>query len=109
MHGKALLLLLALPAGCSAEIGDECDTSVDCSPDGDRVCDLSQRGGYCTIEDCAPDGCPDGALCVEFAFETPRLARRYCMASCESGGDCRDHYACVRAGEQDAQVIDGHR
>jgi hypothetical protein len=106
---RAVLVLLPLAAGCAAEIGDECTTSVDCSPDGDRVCDLSQHGGYCTVEDCTPDSCPDEALCVEFAWEQPRLARRYCMAACDTGSDCRDGYRCVSPADQAARVVDDHR
>lgn len=106
---RSLVLVAIFSAGCAAEIGDECETSVDCSPDGDRVCDLSQSGGYCTIEDCTADGCPDEALCVEFSFDPPRLARRFCMAACETGGDCRDGYHCVTPDAQDARVVDEHR
>jgi hypothetical protein len=106
---RALFVVAILSAGCSAEIGDECETSVDCSPDGDRVCDLAQPGGYCTIEDCTPDSCPDDALCIEFSFVEPRLARSFCMATCETSGDCREGYRCVHPADQDARVTDDHR
>ncbi len=105
----AAAAVATLLAGCAAEIGDECETSVDCSPDGDRTCDRSQPGGYCTVEGCAPDGCPDEALCVEFHTEELRLARRYCMASCETSGDCREGYLCRSPDRQGAAIVDEHR
>jgi hypothetical protein len=105
----SLLCAAAATAGCAAEIGDECETSVDCSPDGDRICDRSQPGGYCTVEGCSADGCPDEALCVEFDPQEPRLARRYCMAACETGGDCRDGYRCIRPDPERAVIVDAHR
>ena len=42
--GFAAAALCALSAGCSPAIGDDCSSSVDCSVDGDRVCDQSQPG-----------------------------------------------------------------
>ena len=36
-------------------MGDSCQTSTDCDPNGNRVCDLSQPGGYCTILGCDRD------------------------------------------------------
>lgn len=68
-------------------------------------------GGYCTIFNCEPGGCPDEAVCV--AYQTvpsteaacrdtsagTRLTRTFCMRSCNSGGDCRRGYACVDLSE----------
>lgn len=62
----ALCAALALAAGCDEEIGDECSLSSDCSPQGDRICDVSSPGGYCTIIGCDFDSCPDEAICVRF-------------------------------------------
>jgi len=42
--GIALTALVAL--GCQPEIGDSCHTSVDCSQSGNRLCDVTQPGGY---------------------------------------------------------------
>ena len=58
----------ALLAGgaCSKQIGDDCSTSADCDPNGHRVCDLSQPGGYCTILGCDETSCPSEATCVRF-------------------------------------------
>jgi hypothetical protein len=60
------LCLLILLAACGNEIGDECSFSSDCSPQGDRVCDISSPGGYCTVLGCDFDTCPDESVCVRF-------------------------------------------
>ncbi len=64
MRGVFVIALLAI--GCGKEIGDECVVSSDCSQDGDRFCDTSSRGGYCTVQGCDFDTCPDNAVCVRF-------------------------------------------
>ena len=46
------LLLVCLAPACGKEIGDSCSTNVDCAQDGTRDCDLSQPGGYCTVNGC---------------------------------------------------------
>jgi hypothetical protein len=71
---------------------------------GDRLCDTSQPGGYCTIFNCAGNSCPDNAACVLFHAavqgcgytdrQTSRTARTFCMASCGSNSDCRSGYMC---------------
>jgi hypothetical protein len=120
----AALLALAAPAlGCGSSIGDSCSTSADCSTDGDRICDYSSPGGYCTVESCDYGTCPDDAVCVRFfpgidlsapsctpatgegcslsevctlaGVCAPRsIERRYCMATCSGDGDCRGGYEC---------------
>jgi hypothetical protein len=120
-------LPLAL-GGCGSEIGDACGVSLDCDPNGtgDRICDLSSTGGYCTVIGCDHDSCPEGSVCIRFyvasfanspcdpatedlstdacgtdevcAFKgqcVPATSEvRYCMKTCESGGDCRGGYEC---------------
>lgn len=93
--------LLAI-AACAPSIGDSCGGSRDCSTTGDRVCDLAQPGGYCTILGCDPDTCPGSSLCVEWRFEPGRLAETWCMAACSGG--CRALYQCV---PPDAINMDG--
>jgi len=98
---RALMLRIALGtalilAGCAPAIGDNCGSSVDCSVNGDRICDLASPGGYCTVVGCDPDTCPDGALCVEWRFAPDRTAQTYCMKRCGGDGDCRGSYACMR-------------
>ena len=107
-----LALGLAL-VGCAPEIGDACETSTDCSQNGDRLCDISQPGGYCTIFNCEPADsnpaakCPDESACVAFAAEpspvpgcanslgsTP-YTRAFCLKKCDNGDDCRSGYICV--------------
>jgi hypothetical protein len=104
--------------GCEPDIGDECSTSIDCSTYGDRLCDTTQPGGYCTIFNCEPDTCPDEATCVAFYLEedpscgpvddglSSRFARSFCLYTCEEGDDCRDGYECIRPVDRLALVID---
>lgn len=114
-------LFLAL-LGCQPEIGDECQSSTDCAAGGDRLCDITQPGGYCTIFNCEPGTCPEEATCVLFsadrstvagcedAYGTSPFQRSFCMASCESESDCRSGYSCIDVGAADnpwgAIVID---
>ena len=84
----ALILLALLYLACSAEVGDECSTDLECGTG--LICDQYSYDGYCTLEDCEYSGCPDGAHCITFEDETT-----YCMAACSSNNECRDGYACV--------------
>jgi hypothetical protein len=121
--GPLLLLALLVPA-CGKEIGDSCNTNVDCAQDGTRDCDLSQPGGYCTVNGCDEKSCPSEAVCIRvFPYEAPGAActqdadcgsaglclpdgfcvpraseRRYCERKCGSNGDCRGGYVCREAG-----------
>ncbi|HVK89306.1 MAG TPA: hypothetical protein VM513_34525 [Kofleriaceae bacterium] len=120
MRKSLITLVLALAAGCGSEIGDSCTLSIDCSPDGDRQCDSSAKEGYCTIQGCDFNTCPDEAVCVSFfsggftnrpcessddcsldelcALDghcvTQKSEQRNCMRTCESNDDCRDGYEC---------------
>jgi hypothetical protein len=123
-----LFVLLALLApACGKQIGDACTTNVDCAQDGTRDCDLSQPGGYCTVNGCDELSCPSEAVCIRIfpyeapgktctadsdctsdglclpdlpdSFCVPRAAeRRYCEFRCGSNGDCRGGYVCREAG-----------
>lgn len=108
-------LVATLPA-CAKEIGDDCGTALDCSASGTRLCDTTQRGGYCTLDGCEENTCPEESVCVQFGrrFEgqsVERLARTYCMYKCDSGGDCRtdEGYDCVSAEKfgagEEAQIL----
>lgn len=114
------LALAALLVGCQPKIGDSCSQSTDCSIRGDRTCDTSQPGGYCTVQSCRT-GCPDNAACVAFGTAVPgcayddwhapaRSTRSLCLRACtapapdpdagDAGtapprGDCRFGYVCV--------------
>jgi hypothetical protein len=97
-------LVATLLAACSPEIGDSCGTALDCSASGTRLCDMTQRGGYCTLDGCEENTCPEEAVCVQFGrrFEgqsVERLARPFCMYKCDSRSDCRtdDGYSCYSA------------
>ncbi len=91
MFASALAL-----AGCPKRIGDGCTNNIDCSLNADRLCDLAQPSGYCTISGCEPDRCPDDAMCIEFNANSPRLSSRACMHSCNVDNDCRTGYICTR-------------
>lgn len=123
---KLLLVaaLLAGYAGCKPKIGDDCRISTDCSAAGDRLCDITAPGGYCTVFSCEPGTCPDGeSLCVEFGAQRSPLcedhqapspyARTFCMATCDGDSDCRGGYVCrdlsVRDNEWGALLIDTNR
>jgi hypothetical protein len=94
--------------GCTPDIGDSCKTVADCSLTGDRICDVTSPGGYCTQFNCIPGKCPDEAVCVGFftklsnACSEPltdqRFERSFCMKKCSSGSDCRESegYACLQ-------------
>ena len=102
-----VVTVAALSFGCAPKIGDECETSVDCSQGGERLCDITQPGGYCTVFNCEPDSCPDDSVCIAFAAQPSahpacqisdglsRFSRSFCMASCSSNSDCRSGYQCL--------------
>lgn len=102
-----LLAGLSIASGCTPEIGDKCVQSTDCSTQGDRLCDTSQPGGYCTQFNCTKDSCPDEAACVLFNAAIQgcryddraggtgsRVARAFCVAKCADDSDCRPRYRC---------------
>jgi hypothetical protein len=74
--------------GCGHFIGDPCNSNVDCSPAGDRFCDKSALGGYCTIEGCDVNTCPDFEPCVRFF--TP-----VCTESCDAAHPCSPDARCI--------------
>lgn len=61
-----VMLIVGVAAGCGKEIGDDCSFSVDCDPNGERICDVSSQDGYCTIQGCDYYTCPEEAVCVQF-------------------------------------------
>ena len=65
---SVVLALVAMFAatGCGKEIGDSCVVSSDCSPNADRTCDTSSKEGYCTIQGCDYNTCPEEAACIRF-------------------------------------------
>jgi hypothetical protein len=95
----------AFTLACQPDIGDSCALHSDCSQTGDRICDPTFPGGYCTIFNCEPGTCPSEAVCVAF-YTTPserqecadptdrRLERTFCMKTCTGNGDCRGGYDC---------------
>jgi hypothetical protein len=103
----AVVALCLVAAACSPKLGDGCKHSTDCSINGDRTCDTSQPGGYCTIPDCEPNSCPDNGRCVQFQPDQPRLSRSWCMAPCGSSKDCHRHaYVCRSADQLNEEAMD---
>ncbi|HKO89539.1 MAG TPA: hypothetical protein VJU61_00210 [Polyangiaceae bacterium] len=123
MFGLSHLLAFAaalLLVACQPEIGDSCSNASDCSQQGERTCDVTQPGGYCTIFGCDVDACPEEAACIGFQSVVsiapecsslqarPRLQRTLCLLTCKKNSDCRGGYSCVDMKQQNpwgAQVI----
>jgi hypothetical protein len=103
---RLILMLSFSAAACRPEIGEACDVSADCAESSERICDPTQPGGYCTIFNCEPGGCPEEAICIAFGSELSlvdgckdangrsRFRRTFCMKSCEANDDCRSGYLC---------------
>jgi hypothetical protein len=82
------MLFAVLLLACEPSIGDECETSSQC-PSG-SICDTSVKDGYCLGVSCDVDSdCPSASSCI---FFDDYLS--YCLADCQSDGDCRDGYRC---------------
>jgi hypothetical protein len=118
------LAAVAVSQSCTPKIGDKCIVSTDCSVQGDRLCDTSQPGGYCTQLNCRGNDCFDEAACVLFNSAIPgclyddrsggygsRVARSFCMAQCETNGDCRGDYVCAdpRTSPWNAVILDDNQ
>jgi len=105
---------VALLGGCGKEIGDACIVGSDCSPNGDRLCDPSSVGGYCTIQGCDYSTCPEEAACVRFF--TGSFLNRTCdpaktAALCSKDpADCcsLDELCSIMTIEGEAEDIKGH-
>lgn len=117
--GLVACLAALSSAACSPKIGDDCATSLDCSQQGDRLCDITQPEGYCTVFNCEPDTCPPGeGVCVAFDNELDpacgplddsrwaRFERTFCMQACVDDDDCRPEYTCVDPKVRFALIID---
>lgn len=75
--------------GCTAVVGDACETQTDCGRT--MFCERSLPGGYCTLKDCRVSGCPSEGVCIAFDEDNS-----WCMFACDVDDDCRDGYRCVR-------------
>jgi hypothetical protein len=94
-----LLAGLAAPA-CSKHVGDSCHTNIDCAQDGTRMCDLSQPGGYCTVDGCDDTSCPSQSICVRFFDQ--KYPTGVCNTAPGTVGQCRDDELCVVCGPSSA-------
>lgn len=133
-HILLLLALLVAPSlllgACGHDIGDDCKTSADCDPNGTRACDLSQPGGYCTINGCDAKSCPSGSACIrvfpqemflskscdegcdadELCLDSGKCAKRsqetrLCGKLCGEDGDCRSGYECRPTGTRGSMLL----
>lgn len=96
-------LLLAPQIGCDEQIEDSCEFNVDCSAQGERLCDLSSPGGYCTIENCTAQACPEESRCI--AFYPQEFLSRACYPETEDDpdpsvgtNDCTPDEKCISSG-----------
>jgi len=92
----ALAALALAASACGSEIGDSCFVSSDCSPNGDRLCEMSfDSEGYCTVLGCDENTCPDEAVCVRFFTNT--FANKPCFPNTEDTGtdDCAPDELCA--------------
>lgn len=94
-----MLVIALIAGGCGKQIGDACIVSSDCSTDGTRQCDASQREGYCTIMGCDYSTCPSEAACVRFFMGS--FANKPCDPTTEnvSTDDCSFDELCSLAGQ----------
>lgn len=74
-------------ATCASNLNCQGGTCIRESADEDGD-DVSYPGGYCTTRDCENDEECNGGICVS------RTRSTACFATCESGDDCRQGYAC---------------
>ena len=98
MSLRLAILALALPvlamgSGCGRNIGDACNTNVDCSLSGTRFCDAAPPGGYCTVEGCDTGTCPKESVCIR--FYSPHLNQSCTYDPCNSVGSCAPDQRCV--------------
>jgi hypothetical protein len=100
-----ILLVGLLAPACSKKIGDACATNIDCAQDGTRICDLSQPGGYCTVDGCNDSSCPSDSICVRFfdqKFPTETFPTGTCGAP-GTIGTCGADELCVVCGPSSSQ------
>jgi hypothetical protein len=84
MTRLALLVATFAVAACSRNIGDACQTNVDCAIDGTRFCDNAPPNGYCTVEGCDTGTCPTESVCIR--FYTPNLEQPCHYDPCNAQG-----------------------
>jgi hypothetical protein len=96
---RFVIVLVVLLAGCGKEIGDACIVGTDCSNDGSRQCDISQREGYCTIQGCDYSTCPDEGACIRFFMGS--FQNRPCNPATENitTDDCSLDELCTLEGQ----------
>jgi hypothetical protein len=121
---SVMLLVVVLAAGCGKSIGDACIVSTDCSNDGSRQCDMTQREGYCTIQGCDYNTCPEEGACIRFfmgAFQnlpcnptTENISTDDCTLDelCTLEGQCVPRSAevryCMKKCDTNADCRDGY-
>jgi hypothetical protein len=84
----ALLIFGLVVSGCGHNVGDSCKTNVDCKSDGTRFCDTSAPDGYCTVDGCDVETCPDEAVCIRFLTPVLNETCTFDAAHPNSRADC---------------------
>lgn len=93
-----VLVAAASLFACGRSIGDGCKTTFDCNQsDSDRTCDVSQPGGYCTVERCDERSCPEDSVCIRF-FPRLYLTRPCDPAVAPASSGCREDELCLDSG-----------
>ncbi len=100
----AVIALAALTTACLPSTGAPCETEEDCivseldtGAETNVLCLTDEDGfpdGYCTIDDCATNGCDLNSECFAIELDTGRDLE-VCLALCDLDGQClRDGYDC---------------
>ena len=92
----ALVLVAIFAIGCSHNIGDSCTSNADCSPIGNRFCDKSAPGGYCTLEGCDVNVCPSESACIRFFTLLPDRPCTFVKDHPNGRSDCAANERCLR-------------
>ncbi len=94
LAAQAVLAYCLVLSGCARTIGSSCTTNVDCSALGNRICDIGSPAGYCTVDGCDYQTCPDNANCVRF-FTVQRNVGCYSSVASGMSSPCRPGEVCV--------------
>lgn len=100
----AILGIAAMSTACLPTTGTPCESEADCvvseldtGADSNILCLTEEDGfpdGYCTIEDCAANGCDLNSECFGIELDSGRDLE-VCLALCDIDGECsRVGYDC---------------
>jgi hypothetical protein len=100
----AVIAISVLATGCLTTTGSPCETDADCvatefdsGAESGVLCLTESDGfpdGYCTVEDCAENGCDLSSECFAVELDSGRDLE-ICLALCDINGECdRSGYDC---------------